>query len=85
LVNGVVSIDRAGNTDTGDWIAMRNLPGDEVLLGAVKGLFLARAINGAVTIAPAGNADTGPVVNGFQDPRKAGVMGLLAAPVAMLA
>jgi hypothetical protein len=25
------------------------------------------------------------VVNGFQDPRKAGVMGLLAAPVAMLA
>jgi hypothetical protein len=26
-----------------------------------------------------------PGVNGFQDPRKAGVMGLLAAPVAMLA
>jgi hypothetical protein len=27
----------------------------------------------------------GACVNGFQDPRKAGVMGLLAAPVAMLA
>jgi hypothetical protein len=27
----------------------------------------------------------GTAVNGFQDPRKAGVMGLLAAPVAMLA
>jgi putative ABC transport system substrate-binding protein len=35
--------------------------------------------------AAAAAGGTHPGVNGFQDPRKAGVMGLLAAPVAMLA
>jgi hypothetical protein len=41
-------------------------PWPPCLLGAVKGLFLARAVNGAVTIAPAGDADTGPV-RGMRD------------------
>jgi hypothetical protein len=40
---------------------MRDFPGGGVLIGAGKGLFLARTVNGALTVAPAGTADTGGV------------------------
>jgi hypothetical protein len=52
--------------------SMRDLPGGEVLLGADKGLFLARVVNGAVTIAPAGNADTGRVFGMLDFPGRTG-------------
>ncbi len=44
--------------DTGVVSAMRDFPGGGVLIGADKGLFLAREVSGKVTVAPAGDADT---------------------------
>ena len=40
---------------------MRDFPAGGVLIGAEKGLFLAREVNGAVTAAPVGAAETGDV------------------------
>jgi hypothetical protein len=40
---------------------MRKLPGAGVLIGAKKGLFLARTTNGALKIEPAGNTETGQI------------------------
>src|SRR6266568_202865 len=49
------------NADTGDVFRLRDFPGGGVLIGAEKGLFLAREVGGKVTITPAGGADTGRV------------------------
>src|SRR6266516_1689426 len=49
------------NADTGGVFALGHFPGGGVLIGAEKGLFLAREVGGKVTITPAGGADTGRV------------------------
>jgi hypothetical protein len=61
---GIACIIRADPiiADTLGVLALRDLPGGEVLIGAKKGLFLARVQNGAVTVDSAGNADTGSVL-----------------------
>jgi ligand-binding sensor domain-containing protein len=59
MENGVVSVGRAGNADTGTVWAVRDLPGGGMLIGATSGLFLARVENGALIIERAGNAAGG--------------------------
>ena len=58
-VPGIACI--VANADTGLVSDMRDFLDGGTLIGAEKGLFLARAVNGAVTVAPAGLADTGAV------------------------
>jgi hypothetical protein len=48
-VPGIACI--VANADTGVVSDMRDLPSGGMLIGAEKGLFLARAVNGAVTVA----------------------------------
>ena len=75
VVNGAVTVAPVVTADTGDvfithqypdgFVVHRftshDFPGGGMLIGAEKGLFLARAVNGAVTVAPVGAADTGDV------------------------
>ena len=51
----------AADADTGAVHAMGDFPGG-MLIGAEKGLFLAREAGGKVTVEPAGDGDTGRVL-----------------------
>src|SRR5262252_10721158 len=58
----------AGDSDTGPVFAVHDFSGGSVLLGTVKGLFLAHVVNGAVAIDPAGDAETGLVFDMHEFP-----------------
>jgi len=60
-VNGVVTVDPAGNADTGGVSYLHDLRGGRVLIGAEKGLFLARVVDDVVAVDRVGKADTGRV------------------------
>jgi hypothetical protein len=49
------------DADTGSVHGMRDFPANGVLIGAEKGLFVAREVGGKFSVAPAGDADTGRV------------------------
>jgi ligand-binding sensor domain-containing protein len=64
----------AAATETGSVNAMGDFPGG-MLIGAEKGLFLARAAGGKVTVAPAGDAGTARVLSIHSLPGSAALIG----------